>query len=109
MTIVNSGPRNLSLYVDAPRQRELSADLIENIEYFIKTEMYSSKIFHEDDMHHLTYYIRRTLDVLLTDGLIDIRRRDEFKFFIKILSYGSDFNFVVMVIDYDHQYNIFNK
>ncbi len=96
--------------IERPNFRpELSADLIEQIDYIVATQFNEMNIFHNQDIKRLECHIREMVSNSFSCHLIPYERYRNFQFFIRMLGYGRSFNCVVIVRDYNYDYKIYYK
>lgn len=92
--------------VELPKRRELDADLVENVQYILSDYM-AFAIFHNTGIRMLECRIKQMVQECYHYQLITRDRYERFQFFIRMLGYGSNFNCVVIIRDYDHDYKVY--
>jgi hypothetical protein len=94
-------------YIIQPlKRREIDADIVENIKDIIGYYFPNGQIFHDRSIKDLSILIQKMIDDLRCFQIISWRDAENIKFFIRILKYGSDLSFVLIVRWYEHDYKI---
>jgi hypothetical protein len=95
--------------IQHPEPRALSFDPPTDIENLIKDFLSGGRVFHEDDLQFISYQIQTLINHYKQEAY-DARVYDDvnkIKYFIRVLNYGVNFNFIVMVLHNFKQYNIY--
>lgn len=92
--------------ISPPERRNFDADIVENIKTIIYDYFKNGNVFHEKAIKEISLRIQIMIDELRYLSIISYNDSQNLKFFIRVLKYGSDFNFVVYLDWYGHIYEI---
>jgi hypothetical protein len=85
-------------FILQPERYELTFDFRKDVQYVVD-QMICLGVFHEESIHFLVSEIKQIINIYKAeayDGHV-YRKIEKFQFFIQILNYGVNFQFVVML------------
>lgn len=85
--------------IEQPKPRELSFNPVEDVQHLIDSFVAGNRVFREDDVRFISNQISRLFDHYKIEAQDKITFRDAslFQHFIRVLKYGVNFKFVVMI------------